>query len=375
MCAKIIQITKYKAEQTKSQKDFNRLVTRIETLEKNIAEYRATMTKIQQRVATDLMPIRQQYYQQRAELVRRFDRAYESAAYKKKEKEKLAYLIQDIAFEVIDDGGIEELKPIYDKYSDEGDYNAINEEANQEAAERMKNLFSMFGIDLGDDVDMSNLEKMQERLHQKMAEQQASFEEQKREQDERRTKRPKTQKQIEREEKKALEARNVTKAVRTIYMDLVKAFHPDRETDEAEKNRKTEIMQRVTEAYEKNDVLALLRLQLEFERINQSHIESLAEEHLKYYNKILREQTKELEEEFDNLQGQAQRLSGQPAYMISNPFGIEFAFEQQIKNYKKTIKSIKNDLKDFQSDEVLKGFLKVFKIPKHSDNDVFDFLF
>lgn len=375
MCAKIIQITKAKAEQTKGQKDFNRLVKKIEALEKNIAEYRATMTKIQQRVATDLMPIRQQYYQQRAELVYRFDRAYESSAYKKTEKKKLAYLIQDIAFEAIDDGGIEELKPIYDKYSDEGDYDAINEEANQEAAERMKNLFSMFGIDLGDDVDMSNPEKMQERLHQKMAEQQAVFEEQKREQEERRAKRPKTQKQIEREEKKELEARNVTKAVRTIYMDLVKAFHPDRETDEVEKNRKTEIMQRVTEAYEKNDVLALLRLQLEFERINQSHIESLAEEHLKYYNKILREQTKELEEEFDNLQGQAQRLSGQPAYMISNPFGLEFAFEQQIKDYKKTIRSIKKDLKDFQSDEVLKGFLKVFKIPKHSDNDVFDFLF
>jgi uncharacterized phage infection (PIP) family protein YhgE len=375
MCAKIIQITKAKAEQTKSQKDFNRLVTKIETLEKNIAEYRATMTKIQQRVATDLMPIRQQYYQQRAELVRRFDRAYESSAYKKKEKEKLAYLIQDIAFEVIDDGGIEEIKPIYNKYSDEGDYDAINEEANQEAAERMKSLFSMFGIDLGDDVDMSNPEKMQEKLAQKMAEQQASFEEQNREQKERRAKRPKTQKQIEREEKRELETRNVTKAVRTIYMDLVKAFHPDRETDEAEKNRKTEIMQRVTEAYEKNDVLALLRLQLEFERINQSHIESLAEDHLKYYNKILREQTKELEEEYDNLQGQAQMISGQPAYMISNPFGLEFAFEQQIKDYKKTIKSIKKDLKDFQSDEVLKGFLKVFKIPKHSDNDVFDFLF
>lgn len=375
MCAKIIQITKAKAEQTKSQKDFNRLVTKIETLEKNIAEYRATMTKIQQRVATDLMPIRQQYYQQRAELVRRFDRAYESSAYKKKEKEKLAYLIQDIAFEVIDDGGIEEIKPIYNKYSDEGDYDAINEEANQEAAERMKSLFSMFGIDLGDDVDMSNPEKMQEKLAQKMAEQQASFEEQNREQKERRAKRPKTQKQIEREEKRELETRNVTKAVRTIYMDLVKAFHPDRETDEAEKNRKTEIMQRVTEAYEKNDVLALLRLQLEFERINQSHIESLAEDHLKYYNKILREQTKELEEEYDNLQGKAQMISGQPAYMISNPFGLEFAFEQQIKDYKKTIKSIKKDLKDFQSDEVLKGFLKVFKIPKHSDNDVFDFLF
>jgi len=373
MSAKIIQITKAKAEQTKSQKEFNRLVQKIETLEKSIVEYRETMTKIQQRALTELEPLRKQYFEQRAQLVYRFDRAYESSFFKKNERGKLSYLIQDIAFELIDAAGMEEFKSIYDKYSPEVGYDAVVEEADQETAERMKNLFSMFGIDLGNDVDMSDPEKMQEKLHQKIAEQQASFEEQQREQEERRAKRPKTQKQIEREEKKSLEARNITKAVRTIYMDLVKNFHPDRETDEEEKNRKTEIMQRVTEAYEKNNVLALLRLQLEFERINQSHIESLADDHLKYYNKILREQTKELEEKFDNLQGQAQMISGQPAYMISNPFGLEFAFNQQIKDYQKTIKNIKKDLKDFQSDEVVRAFLKVYKIPKYKDIHGFEF--
>jgi hypothetical protein len=239
----------------------------------------------------------------------------------------------------------------------------------------MKSLFSVFGIDLGEDVDMNDPEKMQEKLQQKIAEQQASFAEQQRENEERRAKRPKTQKQIEREEKRELETRSITKAVRTIYMDLVKAFHPDREKEEEEKNRKTEIMQRVTEAYEKNDVLGLLRLQLEFERIDQSHIESLAEDHLKYYNKILREQTKELEEEYESLQMQAHAMSGQPAYMVSNPFGLEFAFEQQIKEYKTIVKSIKKDLKAFQEDEVIKAFLKSFKIPKRSENDKFDFLF
>ncbi|RDB03804.1 hypothetical protein [Runella aurantiaca] len=375
MPAKIIQITKAKAEQTKSQKEFNRLVQKIETLEKSIVEYREIMVKIQQRALTELEPLRKQYFEQRAQLVYRFDRAHDSSFFKKNEKKKLAYLIQDIAFELIDAAGMEEFKPIYDKYSNEGSFDSINEEANQEVAERMKDLFSVFGIDLGDDVDLKDPEKMQEKLHEKMAEQQGAFEEHKRQQEERRAKRPKTQKQIEREQKKELEARNITKAVRTIYMDLVKAFHPDRVTDEAEKDRKTEIMQRVTEAYEKNDVLSLLRLQLEFERIDQSHIESLAEEHLKYYNKILREQTKELEEEYDNLMGQAQMISGQPAYMISTPFGLEFGFDRQIKEFKKVIKSIKKDINDFQSDEVVRAFLKVFKIPKHNDIDGFDFLF
>ncbi|WP_428654083.1 hypothetical protein [Runella sp.] len=372
MCAKIVQITKAKAEQTKSQKEFNRLVQKIDTLEKSIVEYRETMTKLQQRAATELVPLREQYFEQRAQLVQRFDRAYESSFYKKNEKKKLAYLIQDIALELIEVGRMEELKPIYDKYSQGGSYDDILEEAKQEEAERLKSLFSVLGVDLGDDFDLNDPEKIQERLHQKMAEQQEDFETQQNQWKQQRTQRPKTQKQLDREAKKELEIRTGTKAVRTIYLDLVKAFHPDRETDEAEKARKTEIMQRVTQAYEKNDLMALLRLQLEFERIDQSHIESLAETHLKYYNKILREQTKELEMEYEDLQFQAQAISGQAAYMISNPFGLEFAFNQQVSEYKKTVKHLKKDLKDLQNDEVVRAFLKSYTIPK---NDGFEFLY
>ncbi len=362
MSAKIVQITKAKAEQTKSQKEFNRLVQKIETLEKSIVEYRETMTKIQQRALTELEPLRKQYFEQRAQLVYRFDRAYESSFFKKNEREKLTYLIQDIAFELIDAAGMEEFKPIYDKYSPEGSYDAVVEEA-----ERINNMFSAFGADFGDEFG-KHYEKKSE--NQETTQHQAAFGEQHQSR-EQRNQRPKTQKQLNREAKKELETRTGTKAVRTIYLDLVKAFHPDRETDETEKDRKTEIMQRVTEAYEKNDVLALLRLQLELERIDQSHIETLAETHLKYYNKILREQTKELEEEYQQLQLQALALGGQSAYLISNPFGLEFAFNQQVNEFKKTVKNLKKDLKDLQHDEVVRAFLKVFKIPKHNDSDGF----
>ena len=64
---------------------------------------------------------------------------------------------------------------------------------------------------------------------------------------------------------------------RCFYLDLVKTFHPDRELDEAEKIRKTAIMQRVTDAYEKNDLLVLLELQLEFERIDAQSLNSIAQ--------------------------------------------------------------------------------------------------
>ncbi|AEI48213.1 J domain-containing protein [Runella slithyformis] len=366
MAAKIVRITKAKAEQNKAQKEFNRLVQKIETLGKTISDYRAALTDIQQRAATELEPLRQQYFAQRAQLLNRFDRAFDSSFYKKNEKKKLAYLIQDIAFELISAAGMEELKPIFDKYNQEGGYDAVKENV-----EGMNKSFSTFEEGFEEEFDLGNQEKTPHSFQEDTTEYREFAGH--RQSKENRTQRPKTQKQLDREAKRELEARNSTKAVRTIYLDLVKAFHPDRETDEAEKDRKTEIMQRVTEAYEKNDVLTLLRLQLELERIDQSHIESLAEAHLNYYNKILREQTKELEEQYEQLQFQALALGGQSAYLVSNPFGLEYAFNQQVNEFKKTVKNLKKDLKDLQYDEVVKTFLKSYIIP--DQNDEFGFVY
>jgi hypothetical protein len=47
---------------------------------------------------------------------------------------------------------------------------------------------------------------------------------------------------------------------------LVAALHPDREPDEQERKRKTELMQRVNTSYGKKYLLLLLELQLEIEQ-------------------------------------------------------------------------------------------------------------
>jgi hypothetical protein len=287
----------------------------------------------------------------------------------------LAHLIVEIGYDTIENGGIEDIIPIYDKYNEES-YAEESEQANEMVAEQMKDIMSMFGIEVDDDMDFKDPEKFQQQMAQKMAEQQEQQAEQQRQSEERRTKRPKTQKQLEREQKKELEARNVTKSVRSIYMDLVKAFHPDRESDPNERERKTQIMQRVTEAYEKNDLLALLRLQLEFERIDQNHIENLAEDHLKNYNKLLRDQTRELEEELGLLQSQAAMMSGQPPYMVSSIYSLQYALEQDIKQFKRIAKNIKQDLQSFTNYDVLKAYLKSYKIPKpEKELSIFDMMF
>ncbi|GAB3890970.1 hypothetical protein [Spirosoma agri] len=351
--------SKDKAPLSKAQKEFNRLTQKIGELEDELTQFRTAATAIQQRVYTDYEPLLREYNQLRANLVRVFDRAYERPDATKSEKKKLTDLIIDLAYDLISEHGMNELKPIFDKYDKDG-FDAIDAESDQQVSDVMKEVVSsMYGIEIDEHADVSTQEKFMAYLDEQMQARQANEQQ---ERDEKRAKKPKSAKQQAREAKKQLDERNITKAVRTLYMDLVKAFHPDREPDEAEKVRKTEIMQRVTEAYEKSDLLALLRLQLEFDRIDQQHLESLADIQLKYYNKILKQQVDELSDELFTLQTQLASMLGKPFGLVSSPVGLELSFNNDIRALKRSIKDAKRDVKDLSDPSILKGWLKSYKV-------------
>lgn len=372
----LVQIgtAKEKAILSKSQKEFNRLIRKIEKVSAELTDLRNAAEKIQQRVQRDYRPLVEQYANFRADMVRMFDRAYEGNTLTKTEKKKLVHLIQEMAFELIDTYGLTDLKVIYDKYDDQG-FDQTNAESDELTADLMKEMMSsMFGIQFDENADVSDPQKMTAYVQEQMAQREAAETERRQQAQEKRAKKPKTEKQQEREAKKLAEERNITKAVRTLYMDLVKTFHPDREPDETEKQRKTDIMHRVTEAYEKGDLLALLRLQLEFERIDQQHLENLAEEQLKYYNKILKQQAQEIDDELFTLQGQLSGMTGRPAYLINSPIALEFSLNSDISQIKRDIKQIKADLKAFTDLSVLKKWLKAYRIEKPDNLSFFDLI-
>ncbi|GAB3983347.1 J domain-containing protein [Spirosoma terrae] len=372
----LVQIgtAKEKAILSKSQKEFNRLIRKIEKVSAELTDLRNAAEKIQQRVQRDYRPLVEQYANFRADMVRMFDRAYEESKLTKTEKKKLAHLIQEMAFELIDTYGLSDLKVIYDKYDDQG-FDQTNAESDELTADLMKEMMSsMFGIQFDENADVSDPQKMTAYVQEQIAQREAAETERRQQAQEKRAKKPKTEKQQEREAKKLAEERSITKAVRTLYMDLVKTFHPDREPDETEKQRKTDIMHRVTEAYEKGDLLALLRLQLEFERIDQQHLENLAEEQLKYYNKILKQQAQEIDDELFTLQSQLSGMTGRPAYLINSPIALEFSLNSDISQIKRDIKQIKADLKAFTDLSVLKKWLKAYRIEKPENLSFFDLI-
>lgn len=374
--------SKDKALLTKSQKEFNRLTKKIAQMQANAKGFEEAVGKIQQRIAQDLAPLMQQYEARRADLVRLLDRAHESGKYKSQEKKKLEHIILSIAQELIAEEEMDDLKLIYDKYADEP-YDEMDAEADEAASAMARQMISqMFGIDIPEDVDVSTPEKMQAYLDQYMKQQEAEQGQRQQAAQERRAEKPKTAKQIEREEKKAEkdqkkaeEDAKVTKSVREVYLDLVKAFHPDREPDETERLRKTEIMQRVTAAYERNDLLALLQLQLEFERIDQDHLETMAEEKLQHFNKLLRKQAAELDELLWSIKNALSQMTNRQPYLITSPMLLDYWLDADIKKMKKEMRGLEKDLHELADPHVMKAWLKGYKIQKRGAEDLFGDIF
>lgn len=227
----------------------------------------------------------------------------------------------------------------------------------------------MFNLDLGDDVDVSSPEKFHSHLEEKLREQaeiqsQAPVKQGK-----------KTKKQLEKEARQQEEEALASKSVQEVYRKLVAALPPDREPDAEEQKRKTELMQRVNIAYGKKDLLLLLELQLEVEQIDPAHLSHIADSRLKYFNKILKEQLSELEQETNQIENMFKLDLNMPFYALLSPKQLLSGLAKDIQELQREIAAIQNELKTFQNPTSLKSWLKGYKIPKNSDHDDFDDLF
>lgn len=156
--------------------------------------------------------------------------------------------------------------------------------------------FFDFSYDLNDPDDFMEKfsEKMDKQLEQDFLNQFTNDE------------RKRYEKQIEREREKEAKVKQqreqakkiANQSMKTVYLKIAAIIHPDREQDEQKKQEKTELLQQVNQAYEKNDLLTLLSLQME---LGQQQDVTVAENHLKAYNLILEEQLEKLNSDIDDI--------------------------------------------------------------------------
>jgi hypothetical protein len=353
-----IRITKpvAKSAASRARAQFNKLVKQLEQERALLAAWQASIPRLRQLSAQELEPLEQTYGQQRRRLVILFDHAYGDKLMGKRDKAKLFDLICTLVEDLLIDGEDAELEAIYRKYVGE-DLAGFTPEEDEAMARGM--LEDMLGTPLGDDFDTSSPEAMLASLQAKMAEQAAEQAKQGAPR-----KRAKSAKAAAQEERQQAEQQRLQQSVRDIYRKLASALHPDRETDVAERDRKTALMQRVNVAYAANDLLALLELQLEVEQLDQNGLDNLPEERIKQYNKILDGQVKELQHENDELAFILSMELGIEPYMRPTPAVMEQWLRDEVADRRNRNEEIARDIVDFHDFKKLKAWLKTYKIPK-----------
>lgn len=356
---------------SRAQKQFNTLIKKINSQKELLLEWQNIIPEYNRKVAQDYEVLIATYNAQRVEMVQVLDRAYHDKLFKKTDKLKIEHLISEITADLIGEVDNDELKELHNKYSG-CDFDTAKQEADAMAGEFMKSMMQdMFGVDIGDEVDLTSPEKIKAMLH----ELKDKDDEKQRETLERQSKRKKTAKQLEKEARQQQEEQTISQSIREVFRKLSSALHPDREQDETERARKTEIMQRVNAAYAKKDLLRLLELQLEAEQIDQAHLNNIAEDRLKYFNKILKEQLDELQQEITQVEYPFKLQLNIPHYLLLTPKYLMQTLEGNVEDIKHDISQLQQDLQEFQDVSALKARLKKYKIPKKTNIQGFDDLF
>jgi hypothetical protein len=356
-----------------AQKKFNSLIKKIDGKKKLLLEWQETIPRYRQRLDSEYEQSWEVYNNHRVTLVNLLDNAYHDKLFKKTDKAKIEQIIVDISLELIAEHDYTELKDLYNKYSD-SDFDSDQQEQQEAAGQLMKEMLEgMFGLDIGDELDFSSPEKMQAAVQEKMLQHHEHLQEQQRRLEEKRASRKKTAKQLEKEARQQEEEKNLSKSIQEVFRKLAAVLHPDREQDAQEKERKTKIMQQVNVAYAKKDLLRLLELQLEFEHIDQAHLNNIAADRLKYFNKILQEQLGELEQEIMQIEMPFKMQLEIPPFLSLTPTKLLAQLEFDIKDVQHDISRLEADLVRFQVPANLKTWLKTYGSPKKSSNPLDDF--
>jgi hypothetical protein len=344
---------------SKGQALFNALVKDVEKRREMLAEWQAFMVTHDQKVAKDYLPLLDTFRERQAEMVRVLDEALAQKELTKSERGVVEKIICSVAEQLIVETDDAAIKEIYNKYSDI-DFDAEEAAAVDSMKEAME---AMFGVDLGDinDGDLNSPEEIFARVQAQIEREQQRRLDELAQHSSRRKTAKQTAKQRAKEEKLKAESDETNLSLREIYRKLVSALHPDREPDPAERVRKTALMQRVNQAYEKKDLLKLLELQLAIEQIDASAIANLSDDRLKHFNKILREQLNELAQEILAVQ---MPLREQLNMSPTQPIAMKTVMPrlmQDIAHLKSQIRRIENEIQMPKNPVAFKLWIKTYR--------------
>lgn len=352
------------------QKTFNRLARQSTRLEQEIQDWEQTLTQVQQRVVQEMLPIQEQLQRLRIQFLLQLEESNQTVRLGKTARETLATVLWEEALELLQEGPTADpaLQTVLERLSSEyapktilsglhawedAEGNApLEGESFMDFMERLANdLFasqtetikaewekreaddseSMYGASEGDSAGVSaaqNAGKSRGSARQRA-----------------------------REAQQAAEVQKIHQSLQTIYRQLVRVAHPDRESDATLRVHKTVLMQRVNQAYAQKDLLQLLMLQQELGQMDTQAMGNWGEDTLRTYNQALKTHIAGLKATISGIQKQAAACMGKTPFWAGSHRAFVQDFETTLREMKGAVKGVQREIKALQSPSALKAWL------------------
>jgi hypothetical protein len=334
---------------TRDQKRFNSLIRQIEQARTTLLAWQDNIAQYGQAHVQLLVPMQTQLRATRRQWVFVLQALIGQRGWTRAERETMNELVCEVAGELLAaDDDDTELRALFAKHA-ETDFDTER----LQALHALKGLTeSMTGLDLGDEAGIASEEDLLRRLHQGMQQQAAATDARR---DTKASGRNKTAAQRRREH----EAQQATRSVREIFRKLASALHPDREADLRQREVKTALMQEVNQAYARNDLLALLELQLRIEQVDVGHMAQADAQRVKHYNKVLAEQLDEIKAEIERVEmGFRVDFGLEPRWGL-NPQKLGLLLQQQTHRLHAEQALAQREISMFEDAAATKRWLKV----------------
>ncbi len=331
---------------------FNKLLRSIDKEKQKLLDWNDVVPQHQSEYLLSLKPLLEEMKALKIKFIIKIDEWYQTKKLNKTEKSKINFVVTDLLGDVMDGDDFRNLKEIYNRHTARD----LDEDVDNEKKDFIEMVSSRFGIELEDDFDSPHeaAEKMAAKLREKLRHDDDLRQK-------KRSSRKKSARTIEKEKRLADETQQVSQSIKEVHRKLVLQLHPDKESDPQERDRKTLLMQQINTAYNNNDLLKLLELQIETEIADKTYLNEVTTERLSVYNKILTTQLHSIREELRFLQTQFRMKFNISPYAKLDHSSLMKNLQKDIKNAKAGVIAIKQDLLDFEDVKKLKLWLSIIR--------------
>ncbi len=352
------------------QKTFNRLVRQSARLEQEIQDWEQTLTQVQQRVVQEMLPIQEQLQRLRIQFLLQLEESNQTVRLGKVARETLATVLWEGALELLQEGPQADpalqtaLERICSEYAPK---NMLTGQQDWEDAEGNASpegdSFMDFMERLANDLFASQADTIEaERVKREIgnsesldgtseegsagasAAQNAG-------------KSRGSARQRAQEAQQAAEVQKIHQSLQTIYRQLVRVVHPDRESDATLRVHKTVLMQRVNQAYAQKNLLQLLMLQQELGQMDAQAMGNWGVDTLRTYNRALKTHIAGLKVTISGIQQQAAACMGKAPFWAGSHRAFVQGFEITLREMKGAVKGVQREIKTLQSPSALKAWL------------------